>query len=608
MSAMRYGRAFGFVGLLILSAPAQAADFDIDNLKLELGKVVIAVPKISVKGSSLEREQFMALFDGKTGESAVSRMAKLDAGEISASELVIEQQMGPQRQVTTYRGLRFTDVRQGRIGNGEAASADIAVTGSETGPMKGTMARTSFTGFDLRQTARVLTEKAEPGVEEKPLPLFERFQQDGYSFDMGKGGRMSLGKSQARHFAAKRGEQPLGDVLTQFITQAEQMEKTATVPKPERTPEQRENERKFGLAMVQMFEMFEYGSGDAVDFKMSMPVPVEPAKGKDSPTQLIDLTIARIAYGEDTPAKSGYIVEGMTFSGKDARGGIGSYSQSGFVFGPVLKELRTILSNPDFDPETMDWRKLVPTLGTTRMEGLQVDATIDRGPNKGEPVSIGIGLFELKAGEQFNGIPTSLALTLDKLTMPVTPTPGNTAMRDLIDMGYKTLDLSAKIDLAWDQATNTIALRTLSFGGAGIGRFDATGTIGNTTKELFASDLALAQVAALGATVRNVQARLRNDGLIEKLIENQARKTKRKVEAVRQEYAMIANLGLSAILGPSDAAKTLTSAISRFAAKPGTLSVEATAKSPSGIGLADVITMTDPTEIFDKIDLKADAN
>ena len=397
-------------------------------------------------------------------------------------------------------------------------------------------------------------------------------------------------------------------MLTQFITQAEQMEKTATVPKPERTPEQRENERKFGLAMVQMFEMFEYGSGDAVDFKMSMPVPVEPAKGKDSPTQLIDLTIARIAYGEDTPAKSGYIVEGMTFSGKDARGRIGSYSQSGFAFGPVLKELRTILSNPDFDPETMDWRKLVPTLGTTRMEGLQVDATVDRGPNKGEPVSIGIGLFELKAGEQFNGIPTSLALTLDKLTMPVTPTPGNTAMRDLIDMGYKTLDLSAKIDLAWDQATNTIALRTLSFGGAGMGRFDATGTIGNTTKELFASDLALAQVAALGATVRNVQARLRNDGLIEKLIENQARKTKRKVEAVRQEYAMIANLGLSAILGPSDAAKTLTSAISRFAAKPGTLSVDATAKSPSGIGLADVITMTDPTEIFDKIDLKADAN
>ncbi|MNY65063.1 hypothetical protein D3C86_2022750 [compost metagenome] len=70
---------------------------------------------------------------------------------------------------------------------------------------------------------------------------------------------------------------------------------------------------------------------------------------------------------------------------------------------------------------------------------------------------------------------------------------------------------------------------------------------------------------------------------------------------------MIANLGLAAMLGPSDAAKILTAAVSRFVARPGTLTVAASAKSASGLGLADVITMAEPTELFDKIDLKADA-
>ena len=111
----------------------------------------------------------------------------------------------------------------------------------------------------------------------------------------------------------------------------------------------------------------------------------------------------------------------------------------------------------------------------------------------------------------------------------------------------------------------------------------------------------------LGATARNLQVKLQNFGLVEKLIENQARKTKRKVEEVRQQFTMVASVGLAAILGPSEAAKTLASAASRFVAKPGTLTIDASAKSPTGLGLADVLTISQPTEIFDKIDVKAEA-
>lgn len=114
-------------------------------------------------------------------------------------------------------------------------------------------------------------------------------------------------------------------------------------------------------------------------------------------------------------------------------------------------------------------------------------------------------------------------------------------------------------------------------------------------------------MALLGATAKNVELKLQNLGLAEKLIENEAKKSKRKVEDVRREYGMMASLGLAAILGPSDGAKALANAIARFVAKPGTLTVKANAKTATGLGLADVITLGDPTEIFDKIDVEATA-
>ena len=174
-------------------------------------------------------------------------------------------------------------------------------------------------------------------------------------------------------------------------------------------------------------------------------------------------------------------------------------------------------------------------------------------------------------------------------------------------MGYRNIDLSAKLALAWQEASKEFAIRTLSLGGAGMARLDATGTLGNIGKEVFTGDLALAQVALLGATAKNVELKLQNLGLAEKLVENEAKKSKRKVEDVRREYGMMASLGLAAILGPSDGAKALANAVARFVAKPGTLTVKAAAKTPAGLGLADVIALGEPTEIFDKIDVQATA-
>lgn len=591
--------------LMSFASSAWAADFQLDNVRIDLGKLVINAPKIAIKGSTLEKDAFLALFTGAAAsEPAAGRAARLNAAEISAPELSLVQTVGDQKQTTVYRDIRLTDIREGKIGHGESASGSITADGAATGPMKGELKRTAFDAFDLRQIARVLTEKAAAGASEAMLPVIGNFEQDGYTLDMGKAGKMSLGRTVARGFAAKVGPEPLLEVMSRLAAASEEVERKQGDKKPadaDKSPAKTEAERQLGLSVLALFDMFEYGSGETRDLVMNVSPPPKAGAKADA----VDMRIARMAFGENTPAKSGFAMEGLQFRSGDTKGGVDSIAYSGFAFGSVIRELRAALNEPDKPIDELDFRRFIPTIGTVRLAGISIDApAIITGK---EPIKISLGTFEIKAGEQLNGIPTSLAVTIDKLVAPVSEATGNPAAKDMIAMGIRTLDLSAKLDLAWEAAKNEIAIRTFSFGSAGLAQVEASGTLGNVTKDLFASDIALAQVAALGATARNLQVKLQNFGLVEKLIENEARKSRRKVEEVRQQFTMVASLGLAAILGPSDGAKAVAAAASRFVAKPGTLTVSASARSATGLGLADVITMTEPTEIFDKIDLKADA-
>lgn len=600
------------VALLWANLPAAAADFQIDDVRIDLGRLVLRLPKVAVKGANLEKDAFLALFSATPGEPASARIAKLTAVEISAPELVMEQDLGAEKQVTTYRDIRLSDIRDGRIARGESASGTLTHQGGPAGAITGTLKRSAFEGFDLKQTVRVLSEKAAPGAEEPFRPLFARFEQDGYELDLGKAGRMSIGRMNGRDFAAKVGAEPMLDTLEKLTKASAEVEKRTQAGEATAKPGKDATDaaqKALALAALGIFESVNYGSGEVRDIAMHFVPPAKPKAtapaGKPADEPPVDMTIARMAYGEAAPDKSGFAMEGLQFASGPVKGRFDLVSYSGFSFAQSFAALRSVLSTPDTDLENLDFRRFIPQIGTVRVNGIAIDAPPS--PPAREPVKVALGAFELRGGEQINGVPTTLGLTIDRLVTPLVASEANPGLKDLIAMGITSLDLSAKLDLAWDAAKNELGIKPLSLGADKLARIDASATLGNVTKDLFASDLALAQVAALGATARSVEVKLQNFGLVEKLIENEARKSKRKVEEVRQQYAMIASMGLAAILGPSDGAKTLASAVSRFVAKPGTLTVQATAKTTAGLGLADVLTITQPAEIFDKIDIKADA-
>ena len=604
MFAPRQRRPLGAalaLAMLSMSQPLSAADFQLDNVRMEFGLVTLSAPKLEVKGSPLEREAFRSLLDIKSGETALARIDRLSAAEIRAPELVVEVAQGKQKQVTTYRDVRFSDIRDGQLARGESAGGSLAGQNPDGGKLSGTLLAMRFEGLDMRQTARVLVDRVPAGQTEPVRPLLRRAEQDGYSIDMGPAGKISFGRATSRDMAAGVGPEPLGDLLTRAMALSEQ---TAAGGASKDDPVRREAEKRMGIALLGFYDRVEIGSGEIRDMVMTV-VDAKAAKPGAKPDP-VEISIARIAYGQDAPAKSGFALEGLRFAGGGARGMVDSISYVGFSYGPVVKALLEDLGRPGSGPDMSDWRRYVPTLGTMSLVGLTFDAPpAARGAT---PVKVGIGTFEMKAGEQLNGIPTSLSLTLDRLVAPITEGAGNPAAQGPDRHGYPVAQ-TCRPGSTWPgrPRANELAIRQIALGGAGLARLEASATLGNVTKDLFSNDAALAQVAALGATARGLTAKLENFGLVEKLIANEARKAGRKPDEMRQQFAMIASLGLASILGPSDAAKTLTAAVSRFVAKPGTLTLDARAKSASGLGLADVITITDPTEILDKIELKADA-
>lgn len=589
--------------LVLLAGQASAADLQLDNIKLDLGKFALSIPKLEVKGTPLDRDSFLAIFQA-SGDNPVDKLSKLTADEIIAPTLTVQVNIGPEKQVTTYRDVKLSDIREGRIGLTVSSGGSIKTEGGVNGPISGEFKRNSSEAFDLVQAARLFTSKAAPGETSPMRPIVGRMEIDGYSLDLGEQGKMTAGKATLSGFKARVTSEPMVELMARISALSEESEKASRDLNSKEDPAiSQARDRKLLIAMAEVFDAVDAGSGEIRDIAMALKTPPKPG-AKAEP---VDMRFSRIAFGENTPEKSGFVIEGLQFEGSGSKGTIGSLGYSGFSFESVLREVRAISDTTDL--KTLDFRRFIPKLGTIKMSGMQMTVPQDgkRGRPAGAPIQIGLGSFELKAGEQVNGIPTDMALTLDKITFPIVESADNPAAKDLLAMGYRNIDLSAKLALAWQEASKEFAIRTLSLGSAGMVKLDATGMLGNIGKEVFSGDLALAQVALLGATAKNVELKLQNLGLAEKLIENEAKKSKRKVEDVRREYGMMASLGLAAILGPSDGAKALANAVARFVAKPGTLTVKANAKTATGLGLADVITLGDPTEIFDKIDVQATA-
>ena len=213
--------------------------------------------------------------------------------------------------------------------------------------------------------------------------------------------------------------------------------------------------------------------------------------------------------------------------------------------------------------------------------------------------------LELTADKPRNGIPTNVRVALQNLAAPIPADTKDETVKLLRDLGYKDLNLSLVTAASWNEVANELVIRELSYNGQEMGAVTLHGVLGNVTGDVFNPDTALASVALIGAVAKSADLTIDNQGIVDRYLAQEARKQKKSPEALRREYGTAAALAVPIMLGNSPQAKSLGQAVARFIAKPGRLTVNAKAKSPTGLGLAELLATSEPAALFSKLDVTA---
>lgn len=563
----------------------QTSNVTLEGLRFGESPLVYRVPRAEFRGTPLARAELEALLSGASSVALAARISSLTAREIVIPEIVSEVETAQGRQITSYKDVVFTNVAGGRIGSVTAGSGTFgAATGSGAG--EGGFGRFSIEDIDLGLALSLFTDKAgaTAGSAAALKRLYGAFSLENLVLRGKDGVTSRIARFGGRDFSAR----PIREGWMGVLEILGRHPDLAAAPPDDRR-------RAFAM-MAELFDAFEIGLIEMTGLEFSSGKEVNGA-GR----------IGRVAFAGGGGGRSGEVqVEGIDISTGDGKVRIGNVAFGAMSLKPFFEGMQDMASASPEEMTAAEMRKLLPLVGNLRMSGLDIDlpGTPDSA-GRAERVRFLLGGFEITAEKPLDGTPTDLRLALRNIAFGVPPDSGNDAAKQLRSLGYEKVDLSMAASLGWNAAGQELLLRDFSVNGVDMGGVTLKAVLGNVTKDAFNPDTAIAAVALLGATARSLELSVDNRGLADRIFGRDARASGRPVEELRREYGSMAMLGIPLVLGNSASAKTIGHAVARFIAKPGRLTIQARAKGPEGVGLADVAASADPTAILDKLDVTA---
>ncbi|GEO99458.1 hypothetical protein GCM10007887_16010 [Methylobacterium haplocladii] len=588
-------------------AASAVQDVALQDVVLTIGGTRFTAPRMTASGTRLSKDDLIAIFRADGKEPWATRLARLDAGSLAIPELRVEQTTGGMRQAVVYRDVVARGVHGGRIAELTSAGAAVTVAGTVEGKAAngdGSYGKIRAEDVDLAAMARL---SSEPGDGKGPFQrLYAAFSLETMAFTDEHGTRVSLARLSGRDFSGRQVPATWTGALDAFKALDFDGEDAAA-------------RAKAAGNAADLIEAVSIGSLEATGLR------VQDTQG-DKP---VDLAIGRFAYAA-TGTDAGLSLDDISFSGTGTRSTIAKLSLSGTSLAPTIATLRRLAKPTEASTEA-DMRRLTPVIGTVTLSGLSLDVPAD-GARAGRerpagatkpalptpstdplatPASgtlhVGLRDATMTFGPPKDGVPTASRLSLSGLTMPSSAVAGLPGLGSLGLYGYRDLDLNVVADSAWNEGAKELALREVSVSGKDMGTLHINATLGGIGPEIFDPDAASSGLAMLSATAKTVDLKLENGGLYERFIEAQSKSLSLKPDELRKEYVTACLIGIPVILGNSPAAKTIGAAMGKFAAKPGTLSISARAKSDGGLGVADFSTAGSPGAVLDKLEVNAKA-
>ena len=237
-----------------------------------------------------------------------------------------------------------------------------------------------------------------------------------------------------------------------------------------------------------------------------------------------------------------------------------------------------------------------------------IDAEIEKADIDLPKIKASLNSFELQPREWNQPVPESLLISLDGLSLNTAEMP----QKDfdiLRNMGFKTLDLSGKIDFSYNSGRKTLSLNDLSFTANGIGSGQMSATIINASPELFSGDKDATVNAANQIGIIKADMRYSDFGFIDKLFTYLAQNLNDNKHDLKQElyddFYVVMTKSPAMLLKDHEEAQKISSAFGAFAKKPGTLKISVQAKDNTGLTATELETalQNDLATALNKVDL-----
>ncbi|MET0605120.1 MAG: hypothetical protein ABWZ80_01570 [Beijerinckiaceae bacterium] len=572
-------------------APAAAQTTTIERLNFGPPQMAVSIPKVDVEGSSLTQGELTTLFQFKDAQSIVDVLGRLNAKAVRIPEIRVEQNLPAGdgkavRQLTIYRDLTLTDISAGKARALAVSGGTMDMDDPTLGKTAGTFGRISVEDADFTAMARFFVDKATGDEAPKVIyrnGLFDGMSMKGAKFELTVG-RMAFGEFRARPL--KRGLLPIFDLI-------------ARAEKAKGEPADPQHMRDILNFIVDMFEAFE-----------SSPATVDGLKvaASDEKNRPINATVGKITIGAFTKLRyPSLTAENLKVEAPDGSFTLASASFKGTDLAPVAAGIREA-EGQDFETWiSANWRKLIPSFDGFALAGMNID--VPDAKNPGQRIKAKLGDFDVTLGAYMQGIPTNISTRLRNVVFDIPANTTEKGLKDILALGYRTLDVSGAIQAKWDENSKTISFDNVSVQSAAMGGVNVKATIGNAIKELFVGDPTMMQIAAMGLTAKDLEIKVDNAGLIDKLIAQEARRQNKKPEDFRRDMGAMANVIIPGVLGGGEAAQTVANAVSAFIAKPISLLVAAKSKDPAGLSIGEAAMASgNPLALIPKLNISAKAN
>jgi hypothetical protein len=568
------------------SAFAQAPTASIENVTIDAGFAVYKIKHVDVFGGSMSSTDLRQLFDPNDPKPLPDRLRALTADKIVVPEVIAELKAGQPGQSVTYRNFVLTGVNAGRISDARAQGISMALTNENGGNISGDFGPLAAHNIDLVLAGRIAA-SSRNGDEPKAL-LYDSFSLDGGGFVAPKEnfevtfGRISGSNIRARPFVTPLRSLPKQDGPSNVMT-----------------PEQKRIMAGFAADLLDSFDTGNFEMRDVAFKSLDSSKPVSGRIDRIALAGMGDGKIEEFSLG-------GFSVttpEQISVS-------LGNVAFRGFDMTATKNRLRTASSDIAQPLDEAKPRELMPnlrefSLANFEYRGKPSGGAIVAGAGRGN--SVRLNRVEMRGSDLFEGIPTAVTATMDGLTFDVSPSSPDDMLRTIAGLGYSRVDIGSRVDVGWRQSSQELQFNEVSASANGMGALKMKALVTNVSKDMFAPEPAVAQAAALSAIVKNIDLTLTDQGLLNRMIMNEAKRSGRTPDAVRSEWVTQAAVGIPAALGDAPAGRTLGSAVSKFIAKPGTLHI--TANAPNGIGAAEIMLFSqDPMGFLKRVDVQASAN